>query len=267
MTAVSVRDLHFGYAERETLAGVSFEVAAGEGVALLGPNGAGKTTLLRLLMAFQQPRAGTVEIGGRSTRGLHPEDLTGTVGFLFQRPEDQLFRRTVRDDVRFGPETLRWDAARIDAAVERSLEELDLQDVAALHPYDLPLPRRRLVALAGVLALEPGLLLLDEPTATLDRSARARVVTALRARRSRGTAIIAVTHDPGFAVELCDRAIALDGGRVVADAPTDQVLGRPGLAPLPPGAALIRRLDAPTRSLRWDDLVDALAVRCRDLGA
>ena len=138
MMSVRVRDLHFDYAERETLAGVSFEVAAGEGVALLGPNGAGKTTLLRLLMAFQQPRAGTVEIGGRSTRGLHPEDLTGTVGFLFQRPEDQLFRRTVRDDVRFGPETLRWDAARIDAAVERSLEELDLQDVAALHPYDLP---------------------------------------------------------------------------------------------------------------------------------
>ncbi|MGH7533591.1 MAG: energy-coupling factor ABC transporter ATP-binding protein, partial [Gemmatimonadales bacterium] len=251
MTLVSVRDLHFGYAERETLTGVSLAVAAGEGVALLGPNGAGKTTLLRLLMAFQEPRSGAVEIAGRSTRGLHPEDLTGEVGFLFQRPEDQLFRRTVRDDVRFGPEMLGWDAGRTDAAVEQALEELALLDVAALHPYDLPLPQRRLVALAGVLALEPRLLLLDEPTATLDRSARARVVTALGTRRSRGTAIIAVTHDPGFAVELCDRAIALEGGRVVADAPIAQVLGRPGLAPLPAGAALIRRLDAPARSLRW----------------
>ncbi|MGB7212026.1 MAG: ABC transporter ATP-binding protein [Gemmatimonadales bacterium] len=267
MTFVRVRDLCFGYAERETLAGVSFEVAAGEGIALLGPNGAGKTTLLRLLMAFRQPRSGTIEIGGRSTGGLHPEDLTGTVGFLFQRPEDQLFRRMVRDDVRFGPETLGWDAARIDAAVERSLAELDLLDVAAVHPYDLPLPKRRLVALAGVLALEPRLLLLDEPTATLDRSARARVVTALRARRSQGTAIIAVTHDPGFAAELADRGIALDGGRVVADAPIDQVLGRAGLAPLPAGAALIRRLEAPARSLRWGDLVEALAARCRGLGA
>lgn len=264
MSVVSVRDLHFGYGARETLTGVSLDVAAGEGAAILGPNGAGKTTLLRLLMAFQHPRSGTVEVAGRSTSGIRPEHLAGEVGYLFQRAEDQLFRRTVRADVRFGPETLGWESDRADAAVERALDELDLQDAAALHPYDLPLPRRRLVALAGVLALEPKLLLLDEPTATLDRDARARVVAALRARRERGTAVLAVTHDPGFAIELCDRAVALDAGRIVADGPIADVLGRPGMAPLPAGAALIRRLDAPARSLRWDDLVEALAVRCRD---
>lgn len=267
MSVVRVRDLHFGYGARETLSGVSLEVEAGEGVAILGPNGAGKTTLLRLLMAFEHPRSGSVEVAGRSTQGLRPEHLAGTAGYLFQRAEDQLFRRSVRGDVRFGPETLGWGPDRVDAAVERALDELDLRDVALVHPYDLPLPRRRLVALAGVLALEPKLLLLDEPTSTLDRAARARVITALRARRERGAAVLAVTHDPGFAVEFCDRAVALDAGRIVADGPIAGVLGRPGVAPLPVGAALVRGVGAPVRSFRWDDLVDALAVRCRDLGA
>ncbi|HEV2290794.1 MAG TPA: ABC transporter ATP-binding protein [Gemmatimonadales bacterium] len=265
MNVASVRDLHFRYGEREAIAGASFDVAPGEGVALLGPNGAGKTTLLRLLMAFLHPRSGSVEVAGRSTAGLFPEDLAGAVGYLFQRPEDQLFRRTVREDARFGPETLGWDAARADAAVDAALHELGLADVAHLHPYDLPLPKRRLVALAGVLALEPKLLLLDEPTAILDRSARALVVRALRARRERGTAVIAVTHDTGFAAELCDRALALEAGRVAADGPIAGVLGRPGSVPLPAGAELVRRVGATARSLRWDDLVTALASRCREL--
>ncbi|HEU5359424.1 MAG TPA: ABC transporter ATP-binding protein [Gemmatimonadales bacterium] len=265
MNIASARDLRFRYGDRETIAGVSFDVAPGEGVALLGPNGAGKTTLLRLLMAFLQPRSGSLDVAGRSTRGLFPEDLAGLVGFLFQRPEDQLFRRTVRDDARFGPETLGWDPAHADAAVDAALRELGLDDAAHVHPYDLPLPRRRLVALAGVLALEPKLLLLDEPTATLDRTARRMVVGALRARRERGIAVIAVTHDIGFAAELCDRALALDAGRIVADGPIADVLGRPGAAPLPVGAELVRRVGATARSLRWDDLVSALASRCRDL--
>ena len=265
MTLVSVRDVRFGYHDREVLAGLSFDVAEGEGVALLGANGAGKTTLLRLLMAFHQPWSGTVEVGGRALRGLFPEELAGTAGYLFQRPEDQLFRRTVREDVRFGPERLGWSAERSDAAVTTALEELGLSGMADQHPYDLPLPRRRLVALAGVLAMAPRILLLDEPTATLDRAARALVVAALRARRAAGTAIVAITHDVGFAIEVCSRATTLDGGRCVADGPIREVLDRPGAPPLPPAAALIRRLGVQSPSLHWDDLANALAARCRDL--
>lgn len=266
MSLVAVQDVRFGYREREVLGGISLTVGAGEGVALLGANGAGKTTLFRLLMAFEHPWSGTIAVDGRSLDGLHPEDLHGSAGYLFQRPEDQLFRRTVRGDVRFGPERLGWDPARCDAAVANALDRLALADVAERHPYDLSLPRRRVVALAGVLAAAPRVLLLDEPTATLDRQAWALVVSVLRAQREAGVAVIAITHDTAFAAELCDRAVLIDGGRIGADGPLAEVLSRPGAPPLPPAVRLLQQLQIPTPSLRGEELAWALAARCRGPG-
>lgn len=265
MTLLSLSDVRFRYAGDDVLNGVSLRVEEGEAAALLGANGAGKTTLLKLAMAFQHPRAGVVSVDGRVTSGLAPELLAGTVGYLFQRPEDQLFRRTVRDDVAFGPAQLGWEATRVQESVTRVLQELELSDYADRHPYDLSLPRRRLVALAGVLASEPRLLLLDEPTATLDRHARALVIRVLRARRERGAAFIAVTHDTAFALEACDRAILLDGGVVKGDGPIATVLGRSGAAALPPTFQLLAELGVTPRTPRWSDLALALAERCRDL--
>ena len=265
MTLLSLSDVRFGYAGEDVLNGVSLRLENGEAAALLGANGAGKTTLLKLAMAFHHPRAGVVSVDGRVTSGLEPEMFAGTVGYLFQRPEDQLFRRTVRDDVAFGPAQLGWGAARVLESVRRVLEELELSEYADRHPYDLSLPRRRLVALAGVLAGEPKLLLLDEPTATLDRGARALVVRVLRARREQGAAFIAVTHDTAFALEACDRGILLDAGVVKGDGPIATVLGRSGGTTLPPTFQLLARLGVTPRTPRWGDLAAALAERCRDL--
>lgn len=263
MTLVQVRDARFGYGTTEVLAGLSLEVGAGEGVALLGHNGAGKTTLLRLLMAFHQPWAGSVVVDGRSTKGRVPEELAGTAGYLFQRPEDQLFRRTVRSDVAFGPEALGWERGRAVAAVDRVLDQLGLAGVADHHPYDLPLPTRRLVALAGVLVTDPRLLLLDEPTATLDRATRALVLRVLRERRAQGVALMAVTHDVGFALEVCDRGVILEHGAVRSDGPLSRLLGAEGGIPLPATHRLLGQLGVTPASPREEDLALALAGHCR----
>ncbi|HEU4700343.1 MAG TPA: ABC transporter ATP-binding protein [Gemmatimonadales bacterium] len=246
------------------LDGVTLEMAAGEGVALLGPNGAGKTTLTRLAMALLHPARGTVTVAGRATRGRAPEDLADVAGYLFQQPEAQLFERTVRAEVAFGPRRLGWDEARVAARVDAVLAALDLAPSADVHPYDLPVPRRRLVALAAALAAEPRLLLLDEPTAGLDRVGRGLVERAVRAVRASGVAVLAVTHDPGFAVEALERGVLLAHGRIVRDAPLDAVLGSdPAALPLPPAAEVARRLGLASASLRLADVARELAERCR----
>jgi energy-coupling factor transport system ATP-binding protein len=232
----------FAYGSHSVLEQVTLQVNAGEGVALLGANGAGKTTLTRLAMALLHPDAGRVVTVGRHTTGRGPEDFAGTVGYLFQHPEAQLFARTVHAEVAFGPERLGWSAERIRTAVEAVLGELELTALAAHHPYDLPQPTRRLVALAAALVAGPHLLILDEPTAGLDRAARARVTDVVLARRAAGTAILAVTHDMEFAAAALDRAVVLAGKGVARDLPLPELLGHHPDFPAPPLLELARRL-------------------------
>ena len=263
--ALRLERVSFRYAGAglDALADAALTVESGDGVALVGPNGAGKTTLLRLAMALLAPSGGTVESAGRDTARLGPEDLADLVGFLFQQPETQLFERSVAGELAFGPRQLGWNAARTDAAVGATLDELGLELDAARHPYDLPAPRRRLVALAAALVADPVLLLLDEPTAGLDRRTRRLIESVVRARRARGVAVLAVTHDAGFAIEALDRGIALAAGRVAADGPVARVLGgRLASLPLPPPARVAEALALDARSPRLEDVARALAERC-----
>jgi energy-coupling factor transport system ATP-binding protein len=239
---LAMEQVGFAYGAHSVLEGVSLQVNAGEGVALLGANGAGKTTLTRLAMALLHPVAGRVITVGRATTGRRPEDLAGTVGYLFQHPEAQLFARTVQAEVAFGPERLGWSMERIRTAVGAMLEALGLTALAAHHPYDLPQPTRRLVALAAALIAGPQLLILDEPTAGLDRAARARVTEIVMARRAAGTAIVAVTHDMDFAAAALDRGVVLRSRGVARDVPLGELLGRHPDFPAPPLLALARRL-------------------------
>jgi energy-coupling factor transport system ATP-binding protein len=239
------RGVHFDYrGGPPVLRGVDLAVHAGDAVGLFGVNGAGKSTLLRLAMALDHPREGVVRVLGRETRRAHPEDFAPTVGFLFQQPERQLFSASVRAECAVGPRLAGWSASRIGDAVSSVLEELGLMDAADEHPYDLPLPRRRLVALAAVLSTDPTLLLLDEPTAALDGASRDRVAAVIRARVARGRAVVAITHDAVFAHEALDRGVLLVEGRVAMAAPTRAVLGALGGA-LPAALAVAAALELP----------------------
>jgi len=199
-------------------------VRPGEAVGLFGPNGAGKSTLLRLAMALEQPTTGAIRTLDLVTTGLHPEDLAPRVGFLFQQPERQLFATSVRGECAVALRLAGWPADRIEEAVSGVLWELGLAEVASEHPYDLPLPRRRLVALASILVGDPELVLLDEPTAGLDVASRERVIHVIRNRVAGGLAALVITHDAIFAHETLVRAIQLREGQLVDDGPTRNVL-------------------------------------------
>ncbi len=267
LTFVSVR---FGYLRGAppVLEDLSFQIHPGEGAALLGPNGVGKTTVARLAMAIRSPQHGAVTTVGRPTRALGPEDLADAVGYVFQHPEMQMIERTVAAELGFGPRRMGWPQERIDKRVGAVLRELGLAAVASTHPYDLPVGHRRLVALGAALMVEPSLLILDEPTAGLDREARKTVHRVVRGQREEGTAVLAVTHDTEFAVEALERGLVLDSGSLVADGPLADLLARHRATGLSlPGPALIaHRLGWPTRSLRTEDVTVALVERCRQEG-
>jgi energy-coupling factor transporter ATP-binding protein EcfA2 len=264
--AVRCERVRFAYGGAEVLRGVSLDIAAGSSVALLGPNGAGKTTLTRLVMALRRPASGRVWVGDWDTATRRPHEMAQRVGYVFQHADQQLFERTVRRDVAFGPHRL----GRPAGAGEAALEELGLAGVADVHPYDLPLPVRKLVALAGVLAMAPGVLVLDEPTAGLDRAGRDRVIAALRRRAAAGVTALVVSHDVGFVAEVADRVVVLREGAVAADAPARTLLSDAaalallGLAP-PPAAELAAALGLPGAPIRVAECAAALqGVRWRE---
>jgi len=265
--ALTCERVSFAYGGRAVLRDVSSVVAAGEAVALIGRNGAGKTTLTRLVAGLERADAGTVRVGDWDAAQYRPDELARRVAVVFQHADQQLFARAVREDVAFGPRVLGVPRREAAARVEAALAELQLEDVAHEHPYDLPAPMRKLAALAGALALAPALLVLDEPTAGLDRTLRARVARVIRARRAAGCAVLVVTHDVAFAVETLDRALVLDGGAVAFDGPIAELCRDPvrlrGLGVRePPVAALSRTLDLPGRPVRLDDAAPIVAACC-----
>jgi energy-coupling factor transporter ATP-binding protein EcfA2 len=217
---VRLEGVRYAYGAREALRGVSLRIGAGEQVALVGPNGAGKTTLTRLLVALRRPGAGRVTVGDWEVAHKRPDEMAQRVGYVFQHADHQLFARSIRDDVVFGPRRL----GRSEALVPGVLEEMGLAAAAGLHPYDVPAPLRKLVALAGVLAMEPCVLVLDEPTAGLDRVQRDRVVSALQRRAEAGVTVLAVSHDLGFVAEVAARVVVMGDGRIVADRPARELL-------------------------------------------
>jgi len=262
--ALRLDDVSFSYGRVPALERVSFSVAPGERVALLGRNGAGKSTVVRLVAGLQRPDQGTLWVGDWDTRDCVPEQLAWRVGSVFQHADQQLFARTVRDDVSFGPRALGVGEREVERRTARALEDLDLTAHAGHHPYDLPPALRKLAALAGALALEPALLVLDEPTIGLDRALRARVTRALLDRSAGSVALLVITHDLTFAAESLERGLVLDRGSLVCDESLASLLGDAtrleplGLAP-PPVAALSAALDLPGRPVRAADVATALA--------
>ena len=251
--------MQFGYASGPpVLTETNLTIATGEAVGLFGKNGAGKSTLLRLAMALEQPTSGLVQTLGEATTGRGPEDLAPQVGFLFQQPERQLFAPSVHAECAVAPTLAGWHPDRIREAANGVLAELDLLDAADEHPYDLPLPRRRLVALASILVTDPILLLLDEPTAGLDGASRERVVAALRRRVARGVTALVITHDASFAHEALDRGLLLHHGRIVHDGAVRDVLDDTELS-RPAALAVALRLGLPIGGDRRRDVAAVLS--------
>ncbi len=220
--ALILQDVHFTYTDGyAALHGVNLEIPQGQFVAVIGPNGAGKSTLLRHFNGLLRPTRGTVRVFGKNAAGRTTGDLARDVGFLFQRPEQQLFAATVYDEVAFGVRALRLEnAAR---RVEGALARFGLSAFAQLPPSLLSYGMQRAVTLAALAALDTPILALDEPEVGLDGREWARLLTWLAERRAAGATIVLVTHEMDLAARA-DRVVALAEGRVVADGTPDEVL-------------------------------------------
>lgn len=223
MTAVlEVAGLRYRYPDgRRALDGVDLRVDAGERVALLGPNGAGKTTLILHLIGLLEPQGGTVEVSGLAVRAPNLVEVRRRVGVVFQDPDDQLFLPTVRQDVAFGPANLGLRGGELDARVDRALDAVGLPGYGDRVPHHLSHGERRRVAVATVLAMEPDVLVLDEPTSNLDPAGRRELAELLLGL---DVTVLVVTHDLPFALQLCPRSAVLSAGRIVADGPTPRLL-------------------------------------------
>lgn len=219
---VDVRGLAYAYPDgHQALFGVDLGIGAGERVALLGPNGAGKTTLALHLNGILSAGAGTVTIGGLQVTTKNHQEIRRRVGIVFQDPDDQLFMPTVRQDVAFGPANLGVRGAALEQRVRDALERVGMAEFADRPPHHLSFGQRRRVAVATVLAMEPDVLVLDEPSSNLDPASRRELADILR---SLEVTVLMVTHDLPYAWELCPRSVILHEGTIVADANTTDLL-------------------------------------------
>jgi cobalt/nickel transport system ATP-binding protein len=227
-SALRTRNLSHAYPDgRPALRGVSLAVAAGERVAVVGANGAGKTTLLLRLCGALAGERGQAEVAGLDPADPHHRrKLPAAVGMVFQNPDDQLFAATVLEDVAFGPLNLGAEPGQARRVAENTLERVGLAGYGSRPPHRLSGGEKRRAALAGVLAMNPAVLLLDEPTAFLDPRGRRELAALLAGLPA---ALLIATHDLEFAAHLCGRTVVLDEGAVAADGPTAAVLGDEGL--------------------------------------
>ncbi|GGZ24504.1 putative ABC transporter ATP-binding protein [Streptomyces inusitatus] len=220
--SLDVRGLAYAYPDgRQALFGVDLTVQPGERVALLGPNGAGKTTLVLHLNGILAGGAGTVTVAGLPMARENLAEIRRTVGIVFQDPDDQLFMPTVREDVAFGPASAGLRGEELRTRVTRALDRVGMSEYAERPPHHLSFGQRRRVAVATVLATEPEILVLDEPSSNLDPASRRELADIVRAL---DITVLMVTHDLPYALELCPRAAILSRGVIAADGPTARLL-------------------------------------------
>ena len=199
------------------LDGIDLRIALGERVAIVGQNGSGKSTLVRHLNGLLRPTAGRVLVDGSDARRMRVAELARQVGVAFQDPDRQIFAGSVFDEVRFGPRNLGRSAAEVREAVAEAMELSGLAGLESRNPYDLGHSRRKLLALASVLAMRTPVLVLDEPTTGQDRGGVARVRSVIESSSAAGRTVIAVTHDMEFVAELFGRVVVMRSGRVILD--------------------------------------------------
>lgn len=227
---LEVRQAGFSYKNGvEAVKDVSLSVGAGQSVAIIGQNGAGKTTLAKLINGLLKPTSGSVLIGGQPTKDWTAAQTARRVGYVFQNPDDQIFNKSVVDEVRYGlthrkqPKSAASQGANVADQVARALELAGLTRQADINPYDLPLSVRKFVTIASTLALDTDVVILDEPTAGQDLAGLNRLIQILRHLRAQGKAVITITHDMEFVSQNFERTIVMADRQIIVDGPTDEV--------------------------------------------
>jgi cobalt transport protein ATP-binding subunit len=224
---IEVSGLAFSYPDgRAALRGVDLHIGPGEKVALVGPNGAGKSTLMLHLNGILQPTSGSVTVCGLPIRKETLGRVRAAVGLVFQDPEDQLFSATVYEDVAFGPVHMGLPEPEVRDRVARALAAVHMSAYGTRVPYHLSAGEKKRIAIATVLSMDPEILVLDEPASGLDARGRRGLIALLR---DLPQTMLVATHDLRLAGEVVTRTVVIDDGRIVADGPSDRILGDPAL--------------------------------------
>ncbi|WP_406676906.1 energy-coupling factor ABC transporter ATP-binding protein [Moorella sp. ACPs] len=210
----------------QALRGFSFHIRAGEFVAVIGQNGAGKTTLLKLLNGLLKPTSGRILIGGLDTARARVAELARKVGFLFQNPDHQIFLPTVREELAFGPKNLGLKGAALADRVAEAAAAVGLTPYLDVNPRQLSKGQRQRVALASVLAMQPEVLVLDEPTTGQDYREALEIMKLVKRLHQQGRTILLVSHDMEMVARFADRALVLGAGQLLLDGPVAQVFAR-----------------------------------------
>ncbi len=208
------------------LDGVDLAVGPGETLAIIGQNGSGKSTLVRHLNGLLRPTAGAVRIDGRDITGVRVARLARDVGLVFQDPDRQVFAGKVRAEVAFGPRNLGLRGAALDLRVREALEVVGLAHAVDENPYDLGHSRRKLLAIASVLAMRTPIVVLDEPTTGQDLRGAARVRAIVAALAAEGRTVVTISHDMRFVAETARRVVVMRAGRVILDGTPAEVFAK-----------------------------------------
>ena len=220
MAAIAVDHLCFSYPDRpQVLDDICLRIPPGERVGIIGHNGCGKTTLFMTLCGALKPTSGTVRLMDKPVvaGGFNPQ-----IGLLFQNPNNQLFSASVREDIRFGPANLELPSHQVEERVDAAIALTRLQPLAERPPHHLSGGEKQMVAIAGLLAMKPQIVLYDEPTASLDIRSRRRLITFMQGLQQ--TMVIA-SHDLEFLLEVCDRTLIMYQGKIVADGSPREIMG------------------------------------------
>lgn len=214
-------DIHFTYPNGyEALRGITFRLSHGERVALAGANGAGKSTLLLHSNGLLTPSQGRIDVGGITLSPKTEEIVRQRIGFVFQDADNQLFMPTVEEDIAFGPSLMGLSTDEVRGRIDEALQMVGATHLKKRETHTLSGGEKRHIAIASVLAMSPSILVFDEPTAGLDPRSRRGLIDLLRGFRH---TILIATHDMDLIADLCPRTIVLNKGRIVADAPTEDI--------------------------------------------
>ena len=234
--SIQVNDLEYTYSpgmpgETKALDGVSFEINDGSMCGIIGHTGSGKSTLLQTLDGLIKPSGGSIVLDGVSVTNPKTKlvDVRRKVGIVFQYPEYQLFEETVYEDVAFGPKNLGIEGDELDRTIRESIElvGLNYEKVKDKSPFELSGGQKRRVAIAGVIAMNPSILILDEPTAGLDPTAHRDILNMIRKiHKTRGIIIIFVSHNMGDVADMCDQVLVMDDGKIILDGSPEYVFGQ-----------------------------------------
>jgi len=221
---LELRSVDFYYqSHTKVLSSISLSIQQGEFLVIAGRNGSGKTTLTRLLMALKKPVGGDILFQGKNIQPCTPADMARHIGYVFQNPDRQIFHDTVFSEVSYGPEQLGYSSDDVTAFVHQALTATDLDDVADTSPAILSRGQKQRLAIASAMAMQPKILILDEPTSGQDAKQRQQLLAVLKDLHQQGKTIILITHDMDILAAYAQRVIVMSGGFKVFDGTSEQL--------------------------------------------